>query len=78
MEVVDTSLDYDRTVKVALYAHHHIPEVWLVDLVNCCVEVYREPDCGHYRAVSTHRTGRIACGQLPNAWLQIEDLFLPR
>ncbi len=32
IEVADTSLAYDRDIKVPLYARAGIPEVWLVDL----------------------------------------------
>jgi Uma2 family endonuclease len=32
IEVADTSLQYDRDVKLPLYAAHGIPEYWLVDL----------------------------------------------
>jgi len=31
VEVADSSIDYDRNVKVPLYARAAIPEVWLVD-----------------------------------------------
>jgi Uma2 family endonuclease len=34
IEVVDSSLDYDRTVKFPLYAAAGIPEAWLVNLTN--------------------------------------------
>src|SRR6476659_3569905 len=32
IEVADTSLNYDRAVKRALYARHTIQELWIVDL----------------------------------------------
>ena len=32
VEVADSSLAYDRGPKLALYARHGVPEVWLVDL----------------------------------------------
>jgi Uma2 family endonuclease len=43
VEVANTSLDFDRKVKLALYARNGIPEVWIVNLVAGEVEVYREP-----------------------------------
>lgn len=40
IEVSDSTLRYDREVKVPLYARHGVPEVWIVDLQNdrlvCC------------------------------------------
>ncbi|MEG4816771.1 Uma2 family endonuclease [Microcoleus sp. K5-D4] len=43
VEVSDSTVDYDRDVKVSIYARSLIQEVWLVDLVENCLEVYRQP-----------------------------------
>lgn len=43
IETADTSLEYDRTVKMSLYAGAGIPEYWIVNLVDRRLEVYREP-----------------------------------
>jgi putative restriction endonuclease len=43
IEVSDTTVPFDRTVKVPLYARAGIAEVWLVDLGADRVEVYRRP-----------------------------------
>ena len=51
IEIADSSLDYDRDVKVPLYARHGVPEVWLVDLNARHVGIYRRPDGGAYREV---------------------------
>jgi Uma2 family endonuclease len=48
VEVADSSLAYDRGPKLALYARHGVPEVWLIDLVNHAVEICREPGPGGY------------------------------
>ena len=48
VEVADSSLAYDRGPKLALYARHGVPEVWLVDLVGRAVEICREPGPGGY------------------------------
>jgi Uma2 family endonuclease len=44
VEVADSSLAFDRGPKLALYARHGVPEVWVVDLVNQAVEICRAPD----------------------------------
>lgn len=51
IEISDTALHYDREVKVPLYARHGIPEVWLIDLENRAVEIYRQPGQGGYGQV---------------------------
>jgi Uma2 family endonuclease len=57
VEVSDSSLPYDRGVKLPLYARSGIPEVWLVDLVRDRVEVYRTPGPEGYGAVETRSRG---------------------
>ncbi|WP_243027253.1 Uma2 family endonuclease [Thermus albus] len=51
IEVADTSLEFDREVKLPLYAEAGIPEVWLVNLKEDLLEVYREPKEGRYRLI---------------------------
>jgi Uma2 family endonuclease len=48
IEVADTSLEFDRDVKVPLYAGAGIPEAWLVDLNAGRIEVYLDPASGAY------------------------------
>jgi len=43
IEVSDSSLDYDRGVKLPLYARHEIPVVWLVDIQQKQMLVFRSP-----------------------------------
>jgi len=51
IEVSDTSLEYDRDIKIPLYATASISEVWLVNLIKDMIEIYREPQEGMYREV---------------------------
>jgi Uma2 family endonuclease len=43
IEVSDTTLGTDR-IKAATYGRAGIPEYWLINLVDDCVEVYTAPD----------------------------------
>jgi Uma2 family endonuclease len=52
VEVANTSLEYDRKVKLALYARAGIPEVWIVNLAAEEVEVYRSPAADLYTSVT--------------------------
>ena len=49
IEIADSSLRYDRDVKVPLYAAHGVPETWLIDLKHRRLEVYRDPGPAGYR-----------------------------
>ncbi|MEM6770086.1 MAG: Uma2 family endonuclease [Bacteroidota bacterium] len=42
-EVASSSLEKDRTVKVALYAEANLAEYWIVNLVNRQIEVHLQP-----------------------------------
>ena len=57
IEVADTTLAYDRDVKIPLYAGAGIPEAWLVDLGADAITVYREPGRDAYREVITVSRG---------------------
>jgi Uma2 family endonuclease len=50
VEVADSSLQFDRCQKGPQYAAASIPEYWIVNLIDRCVEVYRRPDHGKYPA----------------------------
>jgi Uma2 family endonuclease len=49
IEVADTSLAIDLQEKARLYATAKIADYWVVDLLNHCVEVLRDPHRGRYR-----------------------------
>jgi len=52
IEVADTSLDFDTTVKAGLYAAAGIADYWVIDLVSRGVIVFRDPRSGAYETVS--------------------------
>ena len=54
VEVADTTLAYDRTVKQKHYAAAGISEYWIVDLNAATVIVHRNPGVGGYGSVVTH------------------------
>jgi Uma2 family endonuclease len=57
IEVMQTSADYDRTVKAPLYARSGIAELWLVDLEADVIEVLRSPREGQYRERMLRKRG---------------------
>ena len=52
IEVAETSLAYDRSTKLRLYAEARIPEYWVVDCAAETVEVHRGPGPDGYREVN--------------------------
>jgi Uma2 family endonuclease len=51
IEVADSTLEYDRGEKASLYAEAAIPDYWIVNLVDCRVEVRRNPCHGDYQSL---------------------------
>ena len=43
IEVADSSVEYDRDIKIPLYARAGVPEAWLVNLPEEAVEIYARP-----------------------------------
>lgn len=76
IEVADTSLLYDRTVKMPLYAENLIRELWIVNLIDRAIEVYRQPRrSGTYRDVQHYGVGdQIALNALPEIRIGVADV----
>lgn len=53
IEVSDSTLAYDRDVKLPLYSSFGIPEVWIIDLKRRRLTVYREPRADGYALART-------------------------
>jgi hypothetical protein len=77
VEVADSTLDYDRDVKLRLYAENRIVEYWVVNLLDHRLEVYRQPlAVGSYRHVQMLGAGdQIAIQSLPGPTFSVADMF---
>ncbi|HKS39242.1 MAG TPA: Uma2 family endonuclease, partial [Blastocatellia bacterium] len=59
IEVAETSVEYDRSVKMPLYARAGIPETWLVNLPKEIIEIYTQPKNGKYQKVQRLKRGKL-------------------
>jgi len=76
IEVADTTLAYDRDVKIPLYARAGIPEAWLVDLTGERIAVHREPQAGTYAHVRSADPGDVLAPlHLPGVTLAVADIL---
>ena len=57
IEVADTSVEYDRSIKLPLYARANIPQILIVDLPAEVIESYTEPLNGAYQKFIRARRG---------------------
>ena len=78
IEVSDSTLRYDRDFKVAFYARHGVPEVWIVDLQNNQLLVYRSPSDGAYgRQTSAAQPETMHVTALPGVSLDLSSVWVP-
>ena len=63
IEVADATLEYDRQIKLPLYARHSIAEAWLVDLVTNRVEVHRQPTREGYEQMQRFEGDQVVVSQ---------------
>ena len=78
IEISNTSLAYDRNVKVNLYAQANIPETWIANLSDDCIETFTAPGPDGYATHTIYRRGdRIAPSTLPGVEFAVDDLLPP-
>jgi Uma2 family endonuclease len=76
VEVADTSLIYDRDVKIPLYAEAGIPESWLIDLNSATIFAYQRPLLHGYQEVRVYRRGDwISPQAFPDERFLVDDLL---
>lgn len=76
IEVSDTTLFYDRTVKLPLYAAAGIPEVWIAEVKRRVIVRYSEPTPEGYRIARPFGSGEtIASLVLPAIGLPVAAVF---
>ena len=68
IEVSDTTLELDRAEKLPAYGRSGIAEVWIVNLTEQTIEVYREP---HFTGYASKTVLRAASQATPQAFPDI-------
>lgn len=76
IEVADTTLAYDRGIKIPLYARHGVGEVWIIDLDNKLVRFFRQPAGDTYADITATETpGVTPIAALPGVSLDLRGVF---
>lgn len=76
IEVSDTSLGYDRNVKLPLYARAGIPEAWLIVPAKEVIEIHSQPKHGKYQKTQRVKRGKtLASPTIPNFSCKVDDLL---
>jgi Uma2 family endonuclease len=75
VEIVDGSLAYNSGPKLAFYARHGVPEVWVVDHIGGVVEICREPGAEGYVERRRVTKGRATPTLMPGLAVDLAVLF---
>ncbi len=76
VEVSGSSLRFDQTVKLPLYARAGIGELWIVDLHRRALDAYRAPDGDGYRESATYQPGEtLALALAPEVVVRLDLVF---
>ncbi len=76
IEVADSSINYDREVKLPLYAENKIHEVWLIDLNKKILEVHQNPYNNYYQNIQKLSSINNVClSNFTDIEIKVSDLF---
>jgi Uma2 family endonuclease len=76
IEVSDTTLELDRSMKLPLYAQAGIVEVWIVNLPDLQVEVYRSPVGDAYSMTQMFTSGQmLTVTGLPGVSIGVDEIL---
>jgi Uma2 family endonuclease len=76
VELADTTLAFDLTVKAALYARAGIVEYWVLDVQGRRLVVHRDPQAGQYRSIVAYgEQESVAPLSAPDASFRVGDVF---
>ena len=76
VEVSDTTLRYDKNVKLPRYATAGVVEVWIEDLKNDLLLVYRDPAEKAFKTyLVLHRGDSISPLAFPKVTFKVDDLL---
>jgi Uma2 family endonuclease len=76
VEIADTSLAFDLTVKAPLYARAGVAEYWVLDIIGRRLLVHHQPEGGQYAAVTSYSQDEsVTSLAAPDSSLAIRSLF---
>lgn len=76
IEVSDSTLKYNREIKVPLYAKAGIPEVWIANIEEQVFEVYKSPNQDRYEQVQLYGKGElIPMSMFADIAIAVDEIF---
>ena len=75
IEMSDSTLNYDLTIKADRYAANNIQEYWVADIRSQVMHVHSLPQGGKYQKVNQLKTGEIFIQKLPGIKVDLSLLW---
>jgi Uma2 family endonuclease len=76
VEVADTTIIYDRDVKIPLYAENGIPEAWLIDVNDRSLIIYRQPTPEGYQTTQVlNGEENLSLLAFPEITINVSEIF---
>ena len=76
VEISDSTLRTDKSIKAPLYAKAGIVEYWIADTNTRTITVHREPEGGKYKSVATYTAEQtISCLAKPDELILVDELI---
>ena len=75
IEIADSSLAHDQATKLPLYARSGIDEVWILNVPQKQLEIYRQPHFLGYASKTLLQQGDATPAAFPDAVIRVEDLI---
>lgn len=75
VEVADSTLEKDRTIKKAFYAQEGIIEYWIANIPDQQIEIFRHPKNNDYQEKIIMKKGESATCETIGFALSVDDLF---
>lgn len=76
IEVADSTIAYDREIKMPLYAANAIPEMWLLDVNQQIIEEYSQPASSGYKKMQRYEQGdALSVNVFPEVIFNWEEIF---
>src|SRR5579863_910544 len=76
VEIADSTLNFDLTVKAALYARAAIAEYWVLDVAGGRLIVHRSPVSGTYTSVAAYGENEIVAPlAAPKAQFRLSEVL---
>jgi len=76
IEVADSSLEFDKEIKLPIYAKAKIKEYWIINLKDDQIEIYRSPKDGIYKSISIAKVGdKISCLAFPKKSIPVKNIL---